>query len=541
MKPEWWHKSVVYQIYPRSFQDSNGDGIGDLQGIISRLDYIQELGVDIIWLCPVYASPNDDNGYDISDYYSINPEYGTMKDMDQLIFEASQRGIGIMMDIVANHTSDEHPWFIEASRDIKSPYRNYYVWRDGKGEQPPSELRSIFGGSAWEYSSETNQYFLHMFSKKQPDLNWHYPPVRRAMYEVMKFWINKGIKGFRFDVIDLIGKEIDSNIIANGPLLHKYLQEMNKKVLQGQEVVTVGETGGADLSQALLYTDPDQKELSMIFSFEHIALDEEPGKQKWDLKPLDLNDLKRVLSHWQNGLEAKGWNSLFWSNHDQPRIISRWGNDSVYRYESATMLGTLLHLMRGTPFIYQGEEIGMTNVHFTDLSFYRDIETYQMYRERLQKGYTEEQIFASIHAKGRDNARTPMQWNSSPMAGFTEGTPWISLNPNYVDINAKNDRLSSQSIFRYYQKLIFLRKNMNLIVYGDYNLLETEPELFAYKRIWENDCVSVFCNFTDKIIDCDLTKTLLTGEILLKNYETSPLIGKLRPYEAIVFKSNINN
>jgi glycosidase len=541
MKPEWWHKSVVYQIYPRSFQDSNGDGIGDLQGIISRLDYIQDLGVDIIWLCPVYASPNDDNGYDISDYYSINPEYGTMEDMVELISEAAQREIRIMMDIVANHTSDEHPWFIEASQDQNSPYRNYYVWRDGNEEKPPSELQSIFGGSAWEYSSKTHQYYLHMFSKKQPDLNWHYPPVRKAIYDVMKFWIEKGIKGFRFDVIDLIAKEIDANIIANGPLLHPYLKEMYQEVLQGQEIVTVGETGGADVSQALLYTSPDEKELSMVFSFEHIALDEEPGKQKWDLKPLNLDDLKRVFSNWQEGLTHKGWNSLFWNNHDQPRIVSRWGNDSIYRYESATMLAALLHLMRGTPYIYQGEEIGMTNVDFTELSSYRDIETYQMYRDRIEKEYTQAEIFASIHAKGRDNARTPMQWNSLHEAGFTQGTSWISVNPNYIELNAVNDRQSTKSIFHFYQKLVNLRKDSDLVVYGDYQLLQTEPELFAYTRQWENERLFVFCNFTEETVDCALLQNPPSSERLLQNYESSPLIGKLRPYEVVVWKENALN
>ncbi|MBI0579843.1 alpha-glucosidase [Neobacillus cucumis] len=529
MNSEWWHKSVVYQIYPRSFQDSNGDGIGDLQGIISRLDYIQALGVDMIWLCPVYASPNDDNGYDISDYYSIHPEYGTMEDMEQLISEAANRGIGIMMDIVANHTSDEHPWFIEASKDQNSPYRDYYVWRD----QPQNDIQSIFGGSAWEYSKETKQYYLHMFSKKQPDLNWHYPPVRRAIYDVMEFWIEKGIKGFRFDVIDLIAKEIDKNIIANGPLLHPYLKEMYQEVLEGKGIVTVGETGGADVSQALLYTNPDEKELSMVFSFEHIALDEVPGKQKWDLKPLNLDDLKQVNSNWQNCLADKGWNSLFWNNHDQPRIVSRWGNDTEYRYESATMLAALLHLMRGTPYIYQGEEIGMTNVSFTDLSSYRDIETFQMYKERIEKGFSHEEIFESIHAKGRDNARTPMQWNSLPEAGFTKGIPWISVNPNFVDINAEKDRQSEKSIFRFYQKLVNLRKNSDLIVYGDYQLLETEPEIFAYTRQWKNEQLFVFCNFTEEIVDCSL---LPSGELFLQNYASSPLAGKLRPYEVVVWK-----
>lgn len=535
MKIEWWHKSVVYQIYPRSFQDSNGDGIGDLQGIISRLNYIQDLGVDIIWLCPVYASPNDDNGYDISDYYSINCEYGTMADMEQLIAEAAQLGIGIMMDIVANHTSDEHPWFIEAKQDKSNPYRNYYVWR----EQPESELESIFGGSAWEYTGETNQYYLHMFSKKQPDLNWHYPPVRRAIYDVMKFWIEKGIKGFRLDVIDLIAKQIDENIIANGSLLHLYLKEMHQEALLGKEIVTVGETGGADIPQALLYTAPDEKELNMVFSFEHLALDEQTGKQKWDLKPLNINDLKRVLSNWQEGLAEKGWNGLFWNNHDQPRIVSRWGNDTTYRYESATMLAALLHLMRGTPYIYQGEEIGMTNVQYNELSLYRDVETFQMYKKRHEQGYTHEEIFTSIHAKGRDNSRTPMQWNSQPNAGFTQGMPWIKVNPNYIDLNVENDRKSSRSIFQFYRKLVKLRQNCDLIIFGDYQLLETEPEVFAYRRQWKNERLYVFCNFTKKTTDCTLLQHL-PSKGLLQNYESCPSVGILRPYEVIAWKENSN-
>jgi glycosidase len=536
MKREWWHKSVVYQIYPRSFQDSNGDGIGDLQGIISRLDYLKDLGVDIIWLCPVYASPNDDNGYDISDYYSIHPEYGTMDDMEALIAEAGKRGIGIMMDIVANHTSDEHPWFIAASKDKMNPYRDFYIWRDGKDGKEPSDLQSIFSGSAWEYSEQTGQYYLHLFSKKQPDLNWHNPKVRQAIYDVMRFWIKKGIKGFRFDVIDLIAKEIDQNIIGNGPLLHEYIQEMHREVLAGSDIVTVGETGNADLNQALLYTDPDRKELNMIFSFEHIALDEVKGKQKWDLKPLELADLKQVFSRWQNGLAKKGWNSLFWNNHDQPRIVSRWGNDDAYRYESATMLATLLHLMKGTPYIYQGEEIGMTNIRFQDLSSYRDIETLRMYEERRQKGYSHEEIMESIYAKGRDNARTPMQWNNKDHAGFTSGKPWIRVNPNYIEINVEKDRNDHKSIFHYYQKLIQLRKESDLIVYGTYELLESEPQLYAYTRKLGEEKWMIVCNFTDETVESSLLDQLQTSNIVIKNYHSDVEKGKLRPYEAVVWK-----
>ncbi|PAE26679.1 alpha-glucosidase [Bacillus sp. 7894-2] len=535
MKMKWWHKSVIYQVYPRSFKDSDGDGIGDLKGLISKLDYIAELGADVIWLCPVYASPNDDNGYDISDYYSIHPEYGSMQDMDLLISEAASRGIGIMMDIVANHTSDEHHWFIESRSSNCNPYRDFYVWKDGVENGPPSSLQSIFSGSAWEYDSNSNQYYLHMFSKKQPDLNWHHPPVRYAIYDVMRFWINKGIKGFRFDVIDLIAKDLDKSIIANGPLLHEYLQEMHREVLEGMDIVTVGETGGADLQQAILYTDPSRKELDMVFAFEHVSLDELPGKQKWDLKSLDIKDLKRVFSNWQTGLSNKGWNSLFWSNHDQPRIISRWGNDHEFRYESATMFAALLHLMKGTPYIYQGEEIGMTNIKFPDISFYRDIETFNMYNERITRGQSHEDIMNSIYAKGRDNARTPMQWNTEKNAGFTNGPPWIEVNPNYLSINAESDLGSKQSIFRFYQKLIQLRKYNDIIMYGHYCLLDSAPEVFAYERTYKDEKWMIIANVSEK----NVKESLLSfgnRELLIHNYSSPPHDKVLRPYEAIVYK-----
>ncbi|KON88760.1 glucan 1,6-alpha-glucosidase [Sporosarcina globispora] len=535
MEMKWWHKSVIYQVYPRSFKDSDGDGIGDLAGLISRLDYIAELGADLIWLCPVYASPNDDNGYDISDYYSIHPEYGSMDDMDRLISEAATRGIGIMMDIVANHTSDEHPWFVESKSSKENPYRDFYVWKDGLEDGPPSGLQSIFSGSAWEYDPMTAQYYLHMFSKKQPDLNWHHPTVRQAIYDVMRFWIKKGIKGFRFDVIDLIAKDLDQHVIANGPLLHEYLQEMHQEVLEGTDVVTIGETGGADLNQAILFTDPSRKELDMVFSFEHIALDELPGKQKWDLKPLKLGELKHVLSSWQTGLSDNGWNSLFWSNHDQPRIVSRWGNDVDFRYESATMLAALLHLMKGTPYIYQGEEIGMTNIKFPDLDSYRDIETLNMYFERIAAGYHHESIMNSIYVKGRDNARTPMQWNTDKNAGFTDGVPWIDVNPNYISINAACDLDAEQSIFRFYKKLIQLRKSNDIIVYGDYRLLESEPEIYAYERRFKGEKWLIICNFTEKEVRSPLLSSM-SGNLLIHNYLSPPGDQKLRPYEAVVYK-----
>ena len=385
MERQWWHSSVVYQIYPRSFNDSNGDGIGDINGIREKLDYLKELGIDVIWLSPVYKSPNDDNGYDISDYCDIMDEFGTMEDMDNLLKEANERGIKILMDLVVNHTSDEHKWFIEAKKSKDNEYRDYYIWRDPVDGHEPNELGSTFSGSAWQYDETTGQYYLHLFSKKQPDLNWENEKVRNEVYKMMNFWVDKGIGGFRMDVIDLIGKIPDKMITGNGPKLHEYLQEMNKAALEGNDLLTVGETWGATPEVAKLYSNPERKELSMVFQFEHIGLDQIEGKEKWDVKQLDLLDLKKVLSKWQIELEGQGWNSLFWNNHDLPRIVSRWGNDKEYRVESAKMLATILHGMKGTPYIYQGEEIGMTNVRFEDINEYNDIESLNMYKDRLSK------------------------------------------------------------------------------------------------------------------------------------------------------------
>ena len=418
MERQWWHSSVVYQIYPRSFNDSNGDGIGDINGIREKLDYLKELGIDVIWLSPVYKSPNDDNGYDISDYCDIMDEFGTMEDMDNLLKEANERGIKILMDLVVNHTSDEHKWFIEAKKSKDNEYRDYYIWRDPVDGHEPNDLGSTFSGSAWQYDETTGQYYLHLFSKKQPDLNWENENVRSEVYKMMNFWVDKGIGGFRMDVIDLIGKVPDEMITGNGPKLHEYLQEMNKAALEGNDLLTVGETWGATPEVAKLYSNPERKELSMVFQFEHIGLDQIEGKEKWDLKELELLDLKKVLSKWQTELEGQGWNSLFWNNHDLPRIVSRWGNDKEYRVLSAKMLATLLHGMKGTPYIYQGEELGMTNVKFEDINEYNDIESLNMYKDRLSKGYTHDEIMESIYAKGRDNARTPMQWDSTENAGF---------------------------------------------------------------------------------------------------------------------------
>ena len=540
MERKWWHSSVVYQIYPRSFNDSNGDGIGDINGIREKLDYLKELGIDVIWLSPVYKSPNDDNGYDISDYCDIMDEFGTMDDMEKLLKEANEKGIKILMDLVVNHTSDEHKWFIEAKKSKDNKFRDYYIWRDPVNGHEPNNLGSCFSGSAWQYDESTDQYYLHLFSKKQPDLNWENENVRNEVYKMMNFWIDKGIGGFRMDVIDLIGKVPDEMITGNGPKLHDYLQEMNKAALEGHDLLTVGETWGATPEIAKLYSNPKRKELSMVFQFEHIGLDQIEGKEKWDVKPLDLLDLKKVLSKWQTELEGEGWNSLFWNNHDLPRIVSRWGNDREYRVESAKMLATLLHGMKGTPYIYQGEELGMTNVRFEDINEYNDIETLNMYKDRISKGYSHDEIMASIYAKGRDNARTPMQWDSTENAGFTTGNPWLAVNKNYKFINAEDCLQDKDSIFYHYKKLINIRKHNDTIIYGDYKLLLPEDKnVFAYSRKLNGDKIVVVCNFYNKKINLNFKEDFNNVEILLSNYKDSSILMKdlkLRPYEAIMYR-----
>lgn len=542
MERQWWHSSVVYQIYPRSFKDSNGDGIGDINGIREKLDYLKELGIDVIWLSPVYKSPNDDNGYDISDYYDIMDEFGTMEDMDNILKEANERGIKILMDLVVNHTSDEHKWFIEAKKSKDNEYRDYYIWRDSVDGNEPNDLGSTFSGSAWQYDETTGQYYLHLFSKKQPDLNWENGKVRNEVYKMMNFWVDKGIGGFRMDVIDLIGKVPDEMITGNGPKLHEYLQEMNKAALEGKDLLTVGETWGATPDVAKLYSNPERKELSMVFQFEHIGLDQIEGKEKWDVKSLELLDLKKVLSKWQTELEGQGWNSLFWNNHDLPRIVSRWGNDKEYRIESAKMLATLLHGMKGTPYIYQGEELGMTNVRFDDINDYNDIESLNMYKDRLSKGYSHNEIMESIYAKGRDNARTPMQWDDSENAGFTTGTPWLAVNKNYDKINAKQCLQDENSIFNHYKKLIDIRKNNDTIIYGDYKLLcEDDENIFAYVRELNGDKILVVCNFYDKDVEFKFDGDFNYSKVLLSNYnDSSKMIEKLklRPYEAVMYRFN---
>ncbi|QII81638.1 glycoside hydrolase family 13 protein [Jeotgalibaca arthritidis] len=538
MLEKWWHQSVVYQIYPRSFQDSNHDGIGDIRGIISRLDYLKELGIDVIWLSPVYQSPNDDNGYDISDYQAIHPDFGTMADMDDLIEQAKERGIRIVMDLVVNHTSDEHKWFVEARKNKDNPYRDYYVWRDPVDEKEPNGMRSTFSGPAWEFDEETGQYYLHLFSKKQPDLNWENEAVRREVYDMMNFWIDKGIGGFRMDVIDLIGKIPDQEITGNGPKLHDYLQEMNQQTFGAADLLTVGETWGATPEIAKAYSHPDRHELSMVFQFEHVGLDQQEGKDKWDLKALSIPKLKAVLSKWQVSLGEEGWNSLFWNNHDLPRIVSRWGNDGEYRRQSAKMFAILLHMMKGTPYIYQGEEIGMTNYPIADISEADDIETINMYHERLAEGYSKESLLASINAKGRDNARRPVQWDSSNQAGFTNGTPWLAVHPNYQTINVADSLADEDSIFYTYQKLIQLRKEHPIIVYGSYTLLlEEDPVIFAYLREYEGKRWLVCANFSEEVQKLQLEVDETESKPIIQNYQRdfydlSELV--LEPYETFV-------
>lgn len=540
MEKKWWQDSVIYQIYPRSFQDSNDDGIGDLRGIIKRLDYLEKLGIDAIWLSPVYQSPNDDNGYDISDYESILPEFGTMEDMEELIAEGKKRNIKFIMDLVVNHTSDEHPWFIEAKKSKENPYRDYYIWRDPVDGKEPNDLQSIFSGSAWELDETTGQYYLHLFSKKQPDLNWENPAVQQEVWKLMNFWLEKGIGGFRMDVIDLVGKIPDQKITGNGPRLHEYLKKMNQETFGKYDVMTVGETWGATPEIAKLYSNPDRQELSMVFQFEHIGLDEQPGKSKWDYQPLDFIKLKRVLSKWQTELGNEGWNSLFWNNHDLPRIISRWGNDSPeYRELSGKMLATLLHLMKGTPYIYQGEEIGMINTPVSSIEEIDDIESINMYQERIKQGYESKDILKSINRKGRDNARRPMQWDNSLNGGFTKGKPWLSLNESYTELNVEKALADPNSIFYYYQQLITLRKENPLVVWGDYKeLLPDDPHLFVYERSLANEKWLVMANFYNKPASYH-GEIQEIDKVVLSNYPNPQqnLVGlTLKPYEVIVFK-----
>ena len=532
---KWWKKAVVYQIYPKSFQDSNGDGFGDLQGIIKRLDYLETLGINAIWLSPVFKSPQADNGYDISDYRDIDPTFGSLDDMEELINEAKKHNIRIMMDLVLNHSSNEHRWFKEAKKSKDNLYHDYYIWRDGEEGVPPSDMKAVFGGSAWEYVPEIRQYYFHQFLPEQPDLNWENPKVRRAIYDMILWWMDKGVGGFRLDVIDQIAKEPDKRITINGPRLQEYFKELSKETFQKGDLITVGEAWGADTECAKLYSNPDGSEFSMVFQFEHIGLDQKDGGEKWDLAPLPFKKLKKIMAHWQNELYNCGWNSLFWDNHDLPRIVSRWGNDREYRVESAKMLAILLHGMQGTPYIYQGEELGMTNVQY-DIEDYKDCEIINMYHERLEKGYSKDEIMKSIYAKGRDNARTPMQWDDSANAGFTTGTPWIKVNDNYDKINAKSQVDDPDSIFSCYKKLVQLRKDYPVFVDGKFTLLlEDDENIFAYSRKNEEKTMLVVCNFFDKEIPMPLAKECEGMEVLISNYKDTSDMSVLRPYEARMY------
>ncbi|KYN90757.1 glucohydrolase [Vibrio cidicii] len=544
METKWWHDAVVYQIYPRSFCDSNNDGIGDINGIISKLDYLQQLGVNVLWLSPVYKSPMDDNGYDISDYQDIAAEFGTMDEMKTLLAEAKQRDIKIVMDLVVNHTSDEHPWFIEAKKSKDNPYRDYYIWRDAKPDgSAPDEQGSIFGGSAWQWDETTQQYYFHLFSKRQPDLNWENPKVQQEVHQMMNWWIEQGIGGFRLDVIDLIGKEIDKGITGNGPRLHPLLQEMNRATFGDKDLLTVGETWGATPEIAKLYSDPARHELSMVFQFEHITLTWQHG-DKWNPIPLDLKQFKQVLTKWQTELADQGWNSLFWNNHDLPRVVSKYGNDRELRVESAKMLATALHFLKGTPYIYQGEEIGMTNVAFDSLQKYKDIETLNFYQVKTQSGVSHEHMMQAIHENSRDNARTPMQWSNAPHAGFSQVEPWIETNSNYGAINVEQALADQNSIFYHYQKLIQLRKAHPAIVYGDFTpLFEDHDSVFAYLRKYQDETLLVINNFSETELNIDLPEALRNQsvECLICNYEAKQYLDvtlSLKPYESLAFKLN---
>lgn len=552
MERAWWKEAVVYQIYPRSFMDSNGDGIGDLNGITSRLDYLKELGIDVIWLSPVYQSPNDDNGYDISDYQAIMEEFGTMEDFDKMIEGIHARGMRLVMDLVVNHTSDEHAWFLESRKSKDNPYRDYYIWREGKDGQAPNNWGSYFSGSAWQHDDATDMYYLHLFSKKQPDLNWENPKVREEVFSMMNWWCGeKGIDGFRMDVISLISKKPglpdgpkDPKALygyadcANGPRVHEFLKEMNQKVLSHYDLITVGETAGVTIEEAKRYAGFDENELNMVFQFEHVGLDMgEYGK--WTDNRVPLVAFKKVMSNWQTELDGKAWNSLYLGNHDQPRSISRFGDDSPeYREVCAKMLATCLHMMQGTPYVYQGEEFGMTNMPFKDIKEVRDIESINAYHEMSEAGLiSKEDMLRFICLKGRDNARTPMQWDDSANAGFTTGTPWIGVNPNYKTINAKAAMEDKNSIFHYYRKLIALRKEEPIMVYGHYALLEPESEsLYVYTRSLEGQELLVICNFTKETISYEIPAKFSGAKILISNYERDKAEGtiELKPYEAIV-------
>ena len=552
MEKKWWKESVVYQIYPKSFKDSNGDGVGDIRGIIQKLDYLKELGVNVLWISPMLESPQDDNGYDISDYRRIYEEYGTMEDYEELLCEAHKRSIRILMDLVVNHTSDAHNWFIESRKSKDNPYRDYYIWKDPVNGKEPNNWGGAFGGSAWKYDPQTQMYYLHLFSKKQPDLNWENEKVRQEVYDMMKFWCEKGIDGFRMDVISMISKdqrfpdgEMNNGLYGDfgpycvhGPRVHEFLQEMNQKVLSKYDIMTVGETAGVTIEEAQKYAGDDRNELNMVFQFEHV----ESGcgdYGKWTTAKYDFKEFKNIMIKWQEELQGKAWNSLFLGNHDQPRSVSRFGNDNpVYRETSAKMLATCIHMMQGTPYVYQGEELGMTNIYFDKLEDYRDIESINYFEEFTESGLmTPEHMMKCLMLRSRDNARTPMQWDDSKQAGFTEGEPWIKVNPNYKKINAAQQLEDPDSVFHYYQKLIRLRKEKDIIVYGEFEPLYREDEqIFAYTRKQDQEKLLTVCNFSDKNAEVEVPEEFKGAECLITNLGRKEFEGKivLNPYEAFV-------
>lgn len=548
MEQPWWKKSVVYQIYPKSFHDTTGNGVGDIQGIVEKLDYLKTLGTDIIWLTPVYESPQRDNGYDISDYYKIYEPYGSMEDFELLLKEAHERGIKILMDIVVNHTSTEHAWFKNAKTSKDSPYRDYYVWKDS-----PTNWESKFGGSAWEYNEETNEYYLHLFDVTQADLNWENSAMRQDIYKMMKYWLDKGVDGFRLDVINLISKDQSfpddtppgdgRRFYTDGPKIHKYLNEMNREVFSKYSMMTVGEMSSTTIDNCIKYTNPERQELDMTFNFHHLKVDY-PNGDKWTKADFDFLALKQILSQWQAEMhKGGGWNALFWCNHDQPRAISRFGDDGKYRVESGKMLGTAMHFLQGTPYIYQGEEIGMTNPNFSEIDEYRDVESLNMYQILLGRGFSKEEVIDILKQKSRDNSRTPMQWNSSINGGFTKGTPWIEAASNYKDINAEQALKDKNSIFYHYKELIRLRKELDIITEGDYQLLLPEhKQIFTYLRSWQDEKLLVVNNFygteTEFVLPSELGLEEFNSSILLSNYkDTSQSFKKLklRPFESVVF------
>ena len=552
MEKKWWKESVVYQIYPKSFNDSNGDGIGDIRGIIQKLDYLKELGVNVLWISPMLESPQDDNGYDISDYQKIYKDYGTMEDYEELLAEAHKRGIKILMDLVVNHTSDEHNWFIESRKSKDNPYRDYYIWKDPVNGKEPNNWGGVFGGSAWEYDAQTQMYYLHLFSKKQPDLNWENEKVRQEVYDMMTFWCEKGIDGFRMDVISMISKDqafpdgkMNNSLYGDfgpycvhGPRIHEFLQEMNREVLSRYDIMTVGETSGVTIEEAQKYAGEAGKELNMVFQFEHV--DNGSGDYgKWTTEKYDFKEFKRIMIKWQEELQGKAWNSLFLGNHDQPRSVSRFGNDNpAYRETSAKMLATCLHMMQGTPYVYQGEELGMTNGYFDKLEDYRDIESINFFTELTEAGLmTPEYMMKCLMLRSRDNARTPMQWDDSAQAGFTDGESWIKVNPNYKEINAAQQLEDPNSIFHYYQKLIRLRKEKDIIVYGEFEpIYRDDEQIFAYIRRQKQEKLLTVCNFSDKNAEMEISEEFKGAECLITNLDRTVFEGRivLKPYEAFV-------